>query len=97
MLGMEMLSFNVDDGFAEAVCRSLRKGFLKEETYNQLKSCSNLSEFKLVLEDSDYCSYIAAEANPIDTVVLSRRMKEKLMNEINYMISVSTQPLTGFL
>ena len=97
MLGLEMLSFNVDDGYPEAVCRSLRKGFLKEETYSQLKSCSNLAEFKLVLEDTDYSSYIAGEANPIDTVVLSRRMKEKLMNEINYMISCSTQPLTGFL
>ena len=97
MLGMEMLSFNVDDGYPEAICRALRKGFLKEETYAQLKACSNLSEFKLVLEDTDYASYIAAEANPIDTVVLQRRMKEKLMNEINHMISISVQPLTGFL
>lgn len=48
----------MDEGYSEAICRSLRKGFLKEETYNQLKSCSNLSEFKLVLEDTDYGSYI---------------------------------------
>lgn len=53
-----MISFNMDDGYAEAIVRSLRKGFLKEETYTQLKSCSNLNEFKLVLEDTDYGSYI---------------------------------------
>jgi hypothetical protein len=34
MLGPEMMYFNVDDGYAEALVRSLRKGFLKEETYN---------------------------------------------------------------
>jgi vacuolar-type H+-ATPase subunit C/Vma6 len=54
MLGPEMCYFNVDDGYAEALVRSLRKGFLKEETYNQLKACSNLNEFKLVLDDTDY-------------------------------------------
>ncbi len=58
MLGLEMTFAAMDEGYAESICRSLRKGFLKEETYNQLKSCSNLSEFKLVLEDTDYGSYI---------------------------------------
>ncbi len=57
MLGPEMMYFNVDDGYAEAICRSLRKGFLRDENYNQLKSCANLNEFKLVLEDSDYGPY----------------------------------------
>jgi len=97
MLGLEMASFNVDDGYPEAICRSLRKGFLKEETYNQLKSCSNLNEFKLVLEDTDYGPYIVNEASPIEIVVLKKRCKEKLMNEIQHMIGQSTQPLTGFL
>lgn len=33
MMGLEMCSFGIDDGYAEAICRSLRKGFLKEENY----------------------------------------------------------------
>jgi len=82
MLGPEMCGFNIDDGYPEAIVRSLRKGFLKDETYHQLKSCSNLNEFKLVLEDTDYAPYIVNEANPIEIVVLKKRMKEKLMNEI---------------
>jgi vacuolar-type H+-ATPase subunit C/Vma6 len=44
----------MDDGFVEAMLRSLRKGFLDENSYSQLKQTSNMSEFKLVLEDSDY-------------------------------------------
>ena len=39
MFGPEMWHQNVDDGFPEAVCRSFRKGFLTEDTYNALKSC----------------------------------------------------------
>lgn len=31
MLGLEMISFNVNEGYPEAICRSLRKGFLREE------------------------------------------------------------------
>lgn len=34
MLGLEMCTMNMDDGYAEAIVRSLRKGFLKEEHYN---------------------------------------------------------------
>ena len=63
----------------------------------QLKACSNLGEFKQVLEDTDYDSYIVNEANPIEIVVLKRKCKEKLMIEIQHMIGQSTQPLTGFL
>jgi hypothetical protein len=42
MLGLEMMSFSVDDGYPEAICRSLRKGFLGEAEYLQLKSTTNL-------------------------------------------------------
>jgi hypothetical protein len=37
MLGLEMMTFGFDDAYPEAICRSLRKGFLKEEHYNSLK------------------------------------------------------------
>ena len=97
MFGMSMIDFNVDDGFPEAIVRSLRKGFLKEEVYNQLKQCQNLNEFKLVLEDTDYGPYIMAEQSPIEIVVLKKRCKEKLMGEIEYIMGQSVEPLTSFL
>ena len=97
MLGLEMASFGIDDGYVEAICRSLRKGFIRDETYLQLKACSNLQEFRLVLEDTDYAPYIVNEANPIEIVALKKRCKEKLMTEIQHMLGQSTQPLTGFL
>jgi V-type H+-transporting ATPase subunit d len=87
MFGLEMASQNIDDGYPEAIVRSLRKGFLREEQYTQLKACSNLAEFKLVLEDTDYGNYIVNEANPIEIVVLKKRCKEKLMGEIQHLIA----------
>ena len=58
MFGFEMMTQNVDDGFAEASVRALSKGFLREEDYNQLIACNNLAEFKLVLDETDYGKYI---------------------------------------
>lgn len=84
-----MMFFNVDDGYPEAIVRSMRKGFLREEQYNQLKGCSNLNEFKLVLEDTDYGPFFAAdsELNQIEIVTLKKKCKEKLMNEIQHLIA----------
>lgn len=58
MMGLEAAYVNMDDGFVESMVRSLRKGILDENAYAQLKQVSNISEFKLVLEDSDYGSAI---------------------------------------
>jgi V-type H+-transporting ATPase subunit d len=93
---MDMVYFNVDDGYPEAICRGLRKAFLNEDTYNALKNCSNLSDFKLVLEDTDYNLTIAAETE-IEIANLKNKCKEKLGKEIEHMIAQSVEPLTGFL
>lgn len=93
---MDMIYFNIDDGYPEAICRGLRKAFLNEDTYNALKNCNNLSDFKLVLEDTDYNLTIAAETE-IEIANLKNRCKEKLAKEIEHMIAQSVEPLTGFL
>ena len=93
---MDMVYFNVDDGYPEAICRGLRKAFLNDDTYNALKNCSNLSDFKLVLEDTDYNLTIAAETE-IEIANLKSKCKEKLAKEIEHMIAQSVEPLTGFL
>lgn len=59
-MGFEAMTANMNDGFVEAILRSLRKGFLDKNVYSQLKVTSNIQEFKLVLEDSDYGADIFA-------------------------------------
>lgn len=93
---MDMVYFNVDDGYPEALCRGLRKSFLTDDTYNALKNCGNLSDFKLVLEDTDYSQTISTETE-IEIANLKNKCKEKLAKEIEHMIAQSVEPLTSFL
>ena len=80
---MEMLTHNFDNALPEAVMRALRKGFLTDVEYNQLKTTSNISEFKLVMEDSDYGQdlFLQQEGQDFEVQALRMTMKEKLMNE----------------
>jgi V-type H+-transporting ATPase subunit d len=77
---MEMAYANIDDGYPEALCRAMRKGFLNDNEYTQLKQTSNISEFKLVLEDTDYGSDIfATQDADFEVQALRKAMKQKLM------------------
>ena len=88
MFGMEMNSFNVDDGFAEATCHALSKGLIKEEKYDQLRNCSNLVDFKMSLDETDYGAYLInseGHAGPLDVNWLKKRLYQKLKDEIVYL------------
>lgn len=47
---MELCVFAPDDGYAEAILRGLRAGFLTEAHYNQMKNCSTITELKSVIK-----------------------------------------------
>lgn len=104
MMGMEAAYVNMDDGYVEAMLRTLRKGILTDETYQQLKQVSTISEFKLVLEDSDYGSAIfenqakdSQGGSDFEVVKLRRAMKEKLASELLFMKSQAVYPLNEFI
>ena len=100
MLGFEALTANMDDGFVEAILRSLRKGFLDDNTYSQLKVTSNIQEFKLVLEDTDYGTDIFANQDndsEFEVTQLRKAMKEKLMEQIEFLSGQAVYPLSHFL
>jgi len=73
----EMMYANINDGYPEALCRAMRKGFLLDASYAQLKQTSNIGEFKLVLEDTDYGADIFAgqEGQEFEVQVLRKSMK----------------------
>ena len=97
--GMEMLTHNFDSALPEAIMRSWRKGFLTEIEYQQLKQTNNIAEFKLVMEDTDYGSdlFVSQEGQEFEVQALRMTMKEKLMNEFQYLISNSSYPLNQFI
>ena len=98
MFGMEMNTFNIDDGYSEACVRALSKSFLREEQYTALVNCNNLAEFKLVLDETDYGKYIVtADNGPVDVNQMKRNMYKKLRDEIEYLMGQAPQPLQQFL
>ncbi len=79
----DLIFFNVEDGFAEAVLRGLRKGFLGDTTYALLKGCKDLKEFKTVLIETDYAEFIK-DYGETDTTSLKVLLKKKLSDEIDF-------------
>jgi len=93
--GLEMASWNMDDGMPDAILRTLRKGFLTQSEYQLLSQTSNIGEFKIVMEDTDYGSSIF-EGQPedrFDVPSLMMAMKEKLMEQMQYLITQTSYPL----
>jgi len=79
----DLCFFNVEDGFAEAVLRGLRKSFLNDSNYTLLKGCKDLKEFKTVLMETDYAEFIK-DYSEQDTTSLKVLLKKKLSDEIDY-------------
>jgi len=79
-----MMSYNIDDGYPEALCRAMRKGFLLDYHYAMLKQTSTIGEFRIVLEDTDYGADVFAgqEGQEFEVQVLRKTMKLKLMEQI---------------
>ena len=53
-----MLSYNIDNGFPDAIIKGLRASFLTEENYQALRNCTTMADFKMALEETDYASYV---------------------------------------
>lgn len=94
-----MFTYNIDNGAPESMCRALRKGMLQFSHYENLRNVTNVAEFKLALEDTDYGAdiFIGQEGATLEVQTLRRAMKQKLFNEIVYIIGQSVYPLNAFL
>ena len=99
MFGIEMNSFNVDYGFAEAACRALSKGLFTADHYERLRSCSDIKDFKMMLDDSDYGAYLIQSdgGGQLDVNWLKKRMYAKLKDDIIYLRAYASHPLSQFL
>jgi vacuolar-type H+-ATPase subunit C/Vma6 len=87
-----MLTYNVDNGFPEAILRSLRKGILTAVDFENMKLANNAIEFRLVLEDTDYGIvdsedgiFEGQQENKLESVPLRRAMRKKICNEIQFL------------
>jgi V-type H+-transporting ATPase subunit d len=92
----DLVFFNADDGYSEALLRGFRKGILSDKEYIQLRNTTNLKDFKAVLLDTDYSDYIK-EYNETDISSLKMLLKKKLADEIDSVQSVAGPDLDKFI
>jgi len=95
---MELLTFNVDDGYPEALCRGLRGGFIRKEQYDSMKDCRTLTELKMYLdEETDYDFVLHDIPGAVNPPVIRNQLKFKLASEFEHLKSVSSPELRAFM
>jgi V-type H+-transporting ATPase subunit d len=92
-----MLSFNIQDGFAEAIVRGNRSGLLTVSDYNNLGQCEVLEDVKLHLACTDYGNFLANEPSPISASTIAEKCTDKLVSEFNFIRVQAAQPLAKFM
>jgi V-type H+-transporting ATPase subunit d len=92
----DLIFFNIDDGYAEAFLRGLRKGFLTDNNYNVIRNTHLLKDLKTVLLDTDYGDYVK-DWNETDTTSLKLLLKRKLADEVDYLQTVAGPELQKFI
>ncbi|XP_043573400.1 V-type proton ATPase subunit d 2-like isoform X3 [Chiloscyllium plagiosum] len=96
-MGFAEFYFNVDSGYLEGLVRGFKGGILKQADFLNLVQCQTLEDLKLLLQSTDYGSFLANETGPLTVSIIDDKLKQKLLVEFVYLRNHSLQPLTTFL
>ena len=92
----DIMTFNMHNGYAEAVLRGLRKGILSDQNYMTLRNCNSLKDVKGAFAGTDYEEFLK-DFSEEDTTTLKSIFKRKLSDEIEYLQLVSGAQLQKFI
>eukprot|EP00727_Mastigamoeba_balamuthi_P005478 m51a1_g155 putative vacuolar atpase subunit dva41 (361) ;mRNA; f:504363-506116 len=93
----DLVTFNMEDGYLEALARGFRSKILDQNDYANLCQCDTLEDMKLHLSQTDYGDFLANEPSPLHVTTIKDKCTEKLVNEFNYLRYNAVQPLSTFL
>eukprot|EP00010_Vexillifera_abyssalis_P007161 CAMPEP_0201545158 /NCGR_PEP_ID=MMETSP0173_2-20130828/1693_1 /ASSEMBLY_ACC=CAM_ASM_000268 /TAXON_ID=218659 /ORGANISM="Vexillifera sp., Strain DIVA3 564/2" /LENGTH=365 /DNA_ID=CAMNT_0047953483 /DNA_START=19 /DNA_END=1116 /DNA_ORIENTATION=+ len=91
------LTFNVNDGYLEAIVRGFRGGMLTTSDYEKLIDCETLDDMKIQLMATDYGDFLANEPTPLQTTTIADKCREKLVKEFQHIRESALEPLATFL
>jgi len=97
MAPMSMISFNVDDGFLEAIVRGYRAGILSSVDYVNLTQCETLEDLRMHLTGTDYGNFLQNEPAPLATATIAEYATKKLVGEFRALHVQAVEPLRTFL
>jgi len=91
------LTFNINDGYLEALVRGYRSGILNAQDYGNLTQCETLEDMKLHLSSTDYGDFLAQEPSPLHTTTIAEKCTLKMVKEFNHLRAQAVEPLATFL
>lgn len=95
-----LMSFNMEHGFCEALLRGYRSTFLTPDNYNALINCENFEDFKLCLSDTDYKNCLAPlqnmPPNPPQDLILEL-CRAKNVADFEFVRKQAVGPLATFI
>ncbi|KAK4530517.1 hypothetical protein CCYA_CCYA04G1374 [Cyanidiococcus yangmingshanensis] len=94
---MDMLTFNADNGYLEAVVRGLKASLLRRNDYTNLAQCENLEDVRTILNSTDYAPWLQNEPAPLQTQALFDCLTERLVHDYRSVRSQAYAPLSTFL
>ncbi|RKP02930.1 hypothetical protein CXG81DRAFT_10174 [Caulochytrium protostelioides] len=94
---MDMLTFNANGGYLEAILRGYKAGILNTTHYANLSQCETLDDLRLQLSATDYGNFLQNEPSPLSTTVIATKAREKLVKEFEYLHCNAVEPLSTFL
>ncbi|GJQ08787.1 hypothetical protein GpartN1_g578.t1 [Galdieria partita] len=93
----ELVGFNVDDGYIEALVRGYKSSLLSSIDYVNLTQCETLEDVRMHLNGTEYSVVLQDEPSPLSASIIAEKCSIKLVSDFQYIRSQSTYPLTKFL
>merc|ERR1711908_245660 len=94
---MEMATFNLKDGYPEAILRGYKGALLNAADYALLCQCENLDDVKMHLASTTYGTLRGEVESHNTTTALIEACTAKLVEEFEYLQCQSEGPLYEFL
>ncbi|KAH8582183.1 vacuolar ATP synthase subunit d [Cryptosporidium sp. chipmunk genotype I] len=94
---MELLTFNLKDGYLEAMVRGYRSGFVTMDEYHLIGQAETLEDMRTALEETDYGTFMQDEPFPLSVNVITQKCREKFAHEFRMLQSQAYEPLGKFL
>lgn len=94
---MSIFTFNLNDGFSEAILRGYRQCLLTPEDYNRLGRCATMEDLRSALEETDYGLFLQDEPLPLCVSTLASKCRNKMAEEFFHLRSIASKPLIQFL
>ncbi|KAI7862518.1 ATP synthase subunit [Spinellus fusiger] len=91
------LYYNETNGYVDGILRGYRSGIISRTQYSNLTQSETLEDLRLQLGATDYGTLLQNEPSPIPTSTISDKLRQRLVEEFEYIRSNAVQPLSKFL